>query len=506
MNQIWNILWKDVRHYWREISASIALLVAFGWNEVYGWTYREEFSFASRGLFTYKFLSGLVDVLLPVAWAFLIVRVIQGESLVGDRQFWLTRPYEWKKLLAAKLAFLLMFINFPLFILDIFLLSKAGFSPTKYVVGFLWMQMMILLFFILPATALAAVTATVVQALLATVIIALYMVGMVALSEYIPNSNFSGPADTLSSFLLIGVCLAVTLLQYARRKTSLSRFLIVSLGGAVLLLVVATPYRAIVAREYPALAAGQQPPFRLSILPAEKGVFAEKGKDVNIQMPLSVAGLTSESIVEIDAISVVIDAPDGLHWDSAWKSPGLSVFPEQKSTNVNFTLKRKLFERMESSVVKVRILVAFTLFHVRHGQGLIVPSGKFNLADEASCSVRPGYIPTLSCLAPLRRPSLMITTDVSANTCPLESGESPSKPHEIERDWMRNGSDPAEFGISPVQTFDVYLSTGHGRGICEGTPLDLSRPGPVLSEQITIQQEGVHLADYREKRLQFTVQ
>jgi len=28
--------------------------------------------------------------------------VVHAESLVGDRQFWITRPYEWKKLLTAK--------------------------------------------------------------------------------------------------------------------------------------------------------------------------------------------------------------------------------------------------------------------------------------------------------------------------------------------------------------------------------------------------------------------
>jgi hypothetical protein len=36
--------------------------------------------------------------------------VIHAEALVGDRRFWLTRPYEWKKLLGAKALFLLVFL------------------------------------------------------------------------------------------------------------------------------------------------------------------------------------------------------------------------------------------------------------------------------------------------------------------------------------------------------------------------------------------------------------
>jgi hypothetical protein len=250
MNQISNIFLKDVRRFWREGSASIALLCALGWNEVRGWTYRDDFAFASTGLFSYRFLTGMVSVLVPVAWAFLIVRVVQGESLVGDRQFWLTRPYEWKKLLTAKLVFFFTFINLPLLILDLFLLSKAGFTPTRYAIGLLWMQLMIVLFLILPATALAAVTASIIQTLLALLIIALYMVGMATLAEYVPSSSFSGPADSLSAFLLIGICLAVILLQYSRRTTVASRLLISGFGGALLLLLVATPYRTIVARWY----------------------------------------------------------------------------------------------------------------------------------------------------------------------------------------------------------------------------------------------------------------
>jgi hypothetical protein len=38
MKQILNIFTKDFRHHWREIVASIALLVAFMWLDVRGWT------------------------------------------------------------------------------------------------------------------------------------------------------------------------------------------------------------------------------------------------------------------------------------------------------------------------------------------------------------------------------------------------------------------------------------------------------------------------------------
>src|SRR5229473_2455346 len=132
MKQILNIFKKDVRHYWRESVVSIALMAAFAWYDVRSWANEGLTGYAYEAgsfFFDSRFLSGLVNVLLPISWAFVIVRVIQGESLVGDRQFWVTRPYEWKKLLAAKILFILVLINLPMLPAGMFLLFKAGFAP-----------------------------------------------------------------------------------------------------------------------------------------------------------------------------------------------------------------------------------------------------------------------------------------------------------------------------------------------------------------------------------------
>src|SRR5258706_11965189 len=132
MKQILNIFRKDLRRYWRESAVSVALLLAYAWNDMEGWAgARNVAAYGIGGLISYQFLSGLVVVLLPVAWSFLIVRVVQGEALVGDRQFWITRPYEWKKLLAAKVLFFVLAINLPLLIVDSVLLARAGFPPAR---------------------------------------------------------------------------------------------------------------------------------------------------------------------------------------------------------------------------------------------------------------------------------------------------------------------------------------------------------------------------------------
>ena len=98
MKQVWHIFRKDVRHYWREGAVSILLMAAFAWNEMRRWNPADAYVFGFN-----RFLStGLPIILLMLSWWLVVARVVQGESLVGDRQFWITRPYEWKKLLAAR--------------------------------------------------------------------------------------------------------------------------------------------------------------------------------------------------------------------------------------------------------------------------------------------------------------------------------------------------------------------------------------------------------------------
>ena len=76
--------------------------------------------------------------LVPVSWWLLISRAVHAEALVGDRQFWITRPYEWKSLLAAKLLFLAIYIYASILLAQCALLRAAGFHPLSYMPGLLY--------------------------------------------------------------------------------------------------------------------------------------------------------------------------------------------------------------------------------------------------------------------------------------------------------------------------------------------------------------------------------
>ncbi len=515
MKQVLNIFKKDARHYWHEIVVSIALLAAFARYDVRSWANESLVGYAYEAgsfFFDSRLLSGLVDVLLPISWAFVIVRVIQGESLVGDRQFWVTRPYEWKKLLAAKILFILVFINLPLLITDMFLLAKAGFSPTHYVVGLLWMQAMIALGLLLIA-ALAAVTASVVQFGLALLVVVLYLVGMVFLSEQIPSSSFSSSmGDAVQTALLIATPLAVILLQYSRRKTAKSRLLIVGFAAVLLLILVGTPYRTVVAHQYPRLQAGEQPPLQLALLPPAKqtdGSVPADEKEVEVVIPFSVSGVADDSIVTLNGAMVVIEAPDGLHWDSGWRSKGWSLFHEDKGITIRFTLKKKLFERIKSLPVKAHISLALTVSRDQSRREFIVPQGEFVLPDMGFCEARGlSYEPDIECRSALRTPSsLLVTYDISQTSCPGMEGQAHAKPGEISRDWhSHSDSGPADFGISPIKTirFGTTSNASNARaiaGLCPGTPVVLSHPEMVGRTRIELELTDLHVGDYRDRSM-----
>lgn len=113
MKQTLHIIAKDARRFWPEIAILIVTTAAFARIYPNQWLTPGLYAVSGWGGFAgpqgLQLLATVLAVLVPVSWLLLIARVIHGESLVGDRQFWLTRPYEWKQLLAAKCSSCLSF-------------------------------------------------------------------------------------------------------------------------------------------------------------------------------------------------------------------------------------------------------------------------------------------------------------------------------------------------------------------------------------------------------------
>src|ERR1017187_2282386 len=118
MRQVAVIFRKDVRRLWPQVAGALGLPALVGWIDSQP---------SSTGA-----IAPLAGALWAACWTYLAASVIQQERLPGDRQYWLTRPYDWRQLLSAKVLFVLAFAVLPLVAVKAAALSVNGIAPLRY--------------------------------------------------------------------------------------------------------------------------------------------------------------------------------------------------------------------------------------------------------------------------------------------------------------------------------------------------------------------------------------
>jgi len=497
-NQILHIFRKDVRHHRPEIVLSLIAWVAFAWREtgrINPW---------NNLSVEYEVLLSLLSALLPIAWVFLIVRVVHGETLVGDRQFWVTRPYEWKKLVAAKLLFILAFVNVPLLLLQIFLLRKAGFPVVPQISGLLQVQALWSVCVILPVITLAAVTASTGQFLLVVLGAVLYLIAAASLLRIVPHANAGvAGADSLAfslAFLVgIGTSLAVVLWQYMRRITSGPRVLLLCAAVLILIIFAAMPYRYIINHMYPQPIAGQQPSVTLAFdrtRPAwHEGGFRERN-NVHVWIPLLVSGIAHGSEVLVAGKMVSIQATGGQRWTSEWYGgSGQYLLPDTQRDQTILAIDKDFFERVKATSVRLHINFALLPRRAREKTRIVAQASGFAVPGNGRCSFSPIDKAAISCVFPLKSPSLLIATKWDEGTCWQQKTGNFTTGITFYGYISPLGAADT-FDVSPIRTAPLFWM--QGAYACSGTPLTFYSGWNSLQgfrEEVEI--DGIRLADYQ---------
>jgi len=500
MKQVLHIFKKDIRHHWPEILLSLAVLAAYIWNEPDEWV--------PRGLSENRlrdFLTGGLTFAVVVSWCTLVVRVVQGEKLVGDRQFWVTKPYDWKKLLAAKLLFMLVFISVPTLIAGSVLFAKAGFgSPLPALSAIVSAQSGSIVFVVMIAATLATVTANITQFLLALLAVGAYVAIVATVAAYVPSQSFSSGSDTLQEGILAIGCIAAVLWQYAGRRTASSRGLLAVSALAIFLVVVATPYQTLVAREYVLPPTGSQPvqlAFDEAKPPAPNVVARQEEKDVEIQIPIKVRAIAAATSVSVDGAMLSLHAPDGQGWSSGWNRVGEHLFPEDQGFNSTFKVKKAFFEHVKPTPVQAHISFALSTFQNGETKRIIATSGEFKVPGLGFCSIVQGYATdSLRCRYAFATPTVLTTVSSSEMPCPFSADGAP-RPGLISRDWSASSAPDL---VSPVGTLDINFwkwegnaDTNSSPSLCPGTSLIFrtQEAGRQIRKEIEI--DDIKLADYQ---------
>lgn len=223
MKEILLVFRKDVRRLAAPLLVVLALQAMFAFAELRLYSVD-----ASRNS------SNSLLVILPFTWIFLIAAAVLQEKLPGTRQYWLTRPISWDKLLAAKLLFVLVFVNLAMFLSDCAILQSLHLAIVPLDLFLRQIPLTVLLF--LPAFCIASLSSGLGQFALGLVLAALGFVIVTLLPALLFQEGRHGGVTSIAVsrfasdwlFLLLPLLtLLIITFQFARRATVTARLLFV---------------------------------------------------------------------------------------------------------------------------------------------------------------------------------------------------------------------------------------------------------------------------------------
>jgi hypothetical protein len=418
MPQALHIFTKDVRRLRWEILVVLALAAAFVGAEV------------RRDQTDTLFNS---TVLLPLAWIYLIARVIHAEALSGHKQFWLTRPYSWKSLLAAKALFVLAFVTLPMLIADVAIVAAEGFNPGSHLSGLLWEQLLWWLVFIIPTVVLAAVTTGLVEFVswLLLLVGSLYVIGM----NQRPNwAAWRWPHFTLDTVVL-GSCAVIVVWQYARRRTAIAQAVIAGIFVAEAL-VFCFPDRvgfAVLAGLSKTQIDGSR--LRLTFNPSRTTVVHDREGRARIALSLRIDGAPQSLQIREDGVRASIESSSGR---TLWRSTDAQLldwfFELEPGTALQFMdVDGALYDRLKDQPVRIRTSALFTLYG--NQRTVTLPrTGSVEVPGVGTCDMK-----TSQCRSPFRGPRVLVSTSGFAT----QARYAPPSPY------------PAELTITPIIPFSI---------------------------------------------------
>lgn len=322
MPTILHIFRKDAKHLWKEIGLMWLLLI---------WVTRLD---CLRNGATPNSTEGWLNLLMPLAWIYLIGTSVLQDPVPGDRQFWLTLPGARGALLAEKVLFAIAFVHLPCLVANIAALSIRGVSPGTALPHLLEKQLFLLAVVTLPSLAVASLARNAMQFVLfglATVAAGLLAdtggaITLGGFASVMPTHHLDEARKSLAVFVLAGVSLGVVSFQYRTRRTIVGRFAAVAgfLGVAVLLLWLlpqssapldAALLRASHNRVIVGLAEG---------LP-RTNLVDYSGTGLNLAIPYTLAGVTERDDVDYEIVEASLRLPSGRNLQARVRAFGPAV-------------------------------------------------------------------------------------------------------------------------------------------------------------------------------------
>jgi hypothetical protein len=513
MKQILHIFSKDSRHFWPEILISLALVGTLVWIEPSTWGPQSGLYAVARGGFLpsgseSRILASLMPLFIMVSWWLLIARLTHAEALVGDRQFWVTRPYEWKKLLGAKALFLVIFLYLPLLAAQCLLLFLAGFHPLGFMPGLLFKLFLDTVGLVLPLLAITTVTATFARLTITLLAGLACFAGYVAIALHFSDDAGVPFGDHVSSALTLCFCGVVIVLQYAARRVWISRLLLIAFPILLLLSGITVPDSTNVGREYPPASSGQEAPVQLALLQTESATAElKRAKQVQVSIPLQVSKVAEGTALITGPVQVTVEGGNGSHWTSPWQTFNNEYLSGTGESWITVQMNRAFFDQVSAKPVTLHFTVAFIMVRAVKERSIPLPEQDFFVPDLGICSPQPDWprrqFSGIACRFPMHPPKLTyITSRWTDGPCLASQDSKTGVPGGAWIGSLKSG--PAEFGMSPVLNDPINLSNAtkgeesqsERRHLCAGTPVSFTQYNFAGKTQYDFTISNFHLPSY----------
>ena len=521
MNQIVHVFKKDLRRFSWEIALSLLLVALYAWCQPASWEPATIFFMSHSQSAAFRYMGAMwLGPVLVLWWMVMLVRLIQEESPAGDRQFWVTRPYRWPSLLAAKVIFFLTMVNIPLLLVQFGLLATAGFSPFHSFPLIASIHLTVAAF-LLPLGALAVIAGGRTQLSRVGIVAAIFLITWAVLGS--SGTNFYADDkwtvwDWVERAIIIVIPLIVIVRQYALRNTAQARWLL--LGAALVLTLVSAvePKFTFNEAEYPLQPSGtadlavtiQTPARSINGAYALPGILGNDSGKIWITVTMAGERVADGNIAEVRAVNFTFEATDGTRWNSGWQAAyGIiehrdniavdSANGDGQSFATTLEIDKTLFDHMKSGPVTVHLATAATLLR-DHTSTVAVKNGKFDVPNVGKCFASWSGFAPVSCLSAQNHIPMLGVSFPLANKCP-------PNPNDVAVQgtaWELGGPGRGNFGLSPVSTVMPYLmqrgSDAQALKFCPVSQLVLHQPEVGRHFRVENDFKNVKMADLQEQR------
>jgi hypothetical protein len=497
-----HIFRKDLIHLWPETLFVLILFVGFAFAAPSGWSGSQYAGYITL-------LALLIKILMPISWLVLIARAIQDESLVGDRQFWTSRPYHWAKLLAAKAILIVTCIYVPFFIMQCYLLKHAGLHPMLVIPALLHNLLLLTVVLIIPLAALSAVTSTFPRVLLAFIGAIIYILILLAITFWATMLQMPTPhLDWVLNSIFIVLPAIALILQYKTRQTMTARIILAATPLIAVLVLFLTPRNAIIAHSFPALSGPSAPALtglsaQFHPKTAPTGHLATVRNFVEIGLPVGVSSVAKDYDFMVHGIRATITG-GGVSYTSPYiASPLQFGQPNPQPVQFNsdqplallkFNIPEDVFNKIRSTPVDVHLDLAAEQIKVDKPSTWHATLLPFSVPGNGICSFPPDSEPNQlpSCRYPLSQPEIsFVSAPLAAASCSSPAAQPVTGEASV-------GARGTSLDFDPVITVPLGFRTGdpnpqHNYVLCPGTALTFVEATTLPNATLTFDQKQVIL-------------